>query len=519
MNTNKILLAGLLLASSIGFTGCKDDLFTEITTLDVPRAFSPTDLEAIVVEKTGVRLNWRAVSNASSYSIEIFENAEFTGTAVRTIGNVMYSQLPYTVPGLSGETPYWVRVKAIGEGVDESKWISTTFKTDAEQIFANVNLKVLTSTSVTLNWPAGSTATAISITPGNITHTLTSGELAAGQAVIEGLLPETDYTAKLTSGTKTRGTRTFTTLMDLSKVTTVSPGDDLAAIIAKANPGETIALFPGTYNIKANVTVSKSISIRGTNPANKPVINGAIFKIRELAGLNLRDLVLDGADAPEGNQAIIYDQDNTTGVYGALLVQDCEITKYVKGVLYGNVKARVGSATIRGNIISEIKGVSGDIFDFRNTLAETFLFENNTAYNTTETQRDFFRMDSEGSTNFPGIKSVITIRANTFYNVINKAAGRMLYIRLASHEIHFTKNIIAKTVGYYSKESPTIATMANNNYFEAPNFTASTTAAATNDKGTFTTKDPKFASPSTGNFTISDLDLKANGIGDPRWRQ
>lgn len=518
MNTNKILLVGLLLSGTIGFTGCKDDLITEITTLDVPRAFSPTELVAVVVEKTGARLNWRAVSNASSYQIEVFENAEFNGTPSRTIENVLFEQLPYTVTGLSGETPYWVRVKAFGEGVDESKWISTTFTTDAEQIFQNVNLKVLTSTSVTLNWPAGSVATAISISPGNTVHTLTSEELAAGQAVIDGLSPETDYTAKLSSGTKTRGTRTFTTLMDLSKVTTVSPGDDLAAIVAKANPGETIALFPGTYNIKADVIVSKSVSIRGTNPANKPVVNGAIFRIKELAGLTLRDLVLNGADAPDGNQAIIYDQENTNTSYQSLLVQDCEITKYVKGVLYGNVKARVASVTIRGNIISDIKGTN-DIFDFRYSIADTFLFENNTVYNTTDPQRDFFRMDSGGSTAFSGIKSIITIRANTFYNVINTAAGRMLYIRLASHEIHFTKNIIAKSVGYYSKETPTIATMANNNYFEAPNFTASATAAATNDKGTFTTKDPKFASPSTGNFTISDVDLKANGIGDPRWRQ
>gem|GEM_PF-2012477 len=29
---------------------------------------------------------------------------------------------------------------------------------------------------------------------------------------------------------------------------------------------------------------------------------------------------------------------------------------------------------------------------------------------------------------------------------------------------------------------------------------------------------PEFANASTGDFTISNIDLKANGIGDPKWR-
>jgi hypothetical protein len=95
-----------------------------------------------------------------------------------------------------------------------------------------------------------------------------------------------------------------------------------------------------------------------------------------------------------------------------------------------------------------------------------------------------------------------------------------LYIRLAKHNIYFTKNIIANSSGYYTNQaSTTITTIANNNYFAAPNFTASTTSNAQNDTGTFTTLNPGFTNPAAGNFTISELTLKANGIGDPRWRQ
>jgi len=508
-------MVGLLLGASLSFTGCKDDLLTEITELDVPRAFSPTELEAIVVERTGVRLNWKAVSNADSYTIEFFDNAEFSGSPARTVENITFDQLPYTVSGLLGETLYSVRVKAIGTGVDDSKWITTTFTTDAEQIFEDVNLETLTATSVILNWHAGEAASTITLAPGNITHTVTAEEIAAGQATITGLIPETAYTAKLMNGTRLRGTRTFTTLLDLGGAIAVNPGDDLNALVAGASAGDVFALMPGTYDINADLVVSKSISIKGAKPASKPVINGLVFKIKGNAGLSLKDLTLIGAGATVSNQAIIYDE-ASDNAYGPLVIQDCEIQNYDKGLMYVNVKARIEAVTFSGNIIKNITGNGGDFIDFRNGLANTFLFENNTVYNSVEA-RDLFRMDDGGSTNFAGVTSVITIRTNTFYGV--SKAKRFLYIRLASNQIHFTKNLIAETTGYYTNQaSTTITTMANNNYFNAPNFTASTTSNAKNDTGTFTTFDPGFANASAGDFTISNIDLKANGIGDPRWR-
>ena len=59
--------------------------------------------------------------------------------------------------------------------------------------------------------------------------------------------------------------------------------------------------------------------------------------------------------------------------------------------------------------------------------------------------------------------------------------------------------------------------MANNNYFNAPNFTASTTANAINDKGVYTLLDPGFKDADKGDFTVSNETVKDNRIGDPRW--
>lgn len=515
MKTNKILMIACFLIGLIGSSGCKDDDFTEITTLDVPRAFSPTELQAIVVNRTGVRLTWKAVNNADSYKIEFFDNAEFSGNPVRSIDNISFEQVPYTVSGLLGETTYSVRVKAIGTDVDDSKWVSATFSTDAEQIFQNINLETLTATSVTLNWPAGEAASTITLTPGNITHTVTSAEVAAGQATISGLTPETAYTAKLMNGTRVRGTMAFTTLLDLGGAIAVKPGDDLLALVANASAGDVFALMPGTYNVNAELVVNKSISIKGAKPASKPIINGLVFKIKGNAGLSLKDLTLIGAGATVSNQAIIYDE-ASDNAYGPLVVQDCDIQDYDKGLMYVNVKARIEEVTFSGNIIKDIKGNGGDFIDFRNGIANTLLFENNTVYNSVEA-RDLFRMDGGGSTNFPGVTSVITIRTNTFFSV--SKANRFLYIRLASHQIHFTKNLIAESNGYYTNQPlTTITSMANNNYFNAPNFTASTTSNAKNDTGTFTKLDPGFTNAAAGDFTISNVDLKANGIGDSRWR-
>ena len=89
--------------------------------------------------------------------------------------------------------------------------------------------------------------------------------------------------------------------------------------------------------------------------------------------------------------------------------------------------------------------------------------------------------------------------------------------------IHFSKNIVANSAGIHSNQAATVLVPANfiqNNYFNSPTYLGG--GAATNikyDTGTATTIDPGFTSAATGNFTVSDITLKINGIGDPRWRQ
>lgn len=500
----------LSLSVALIATGCSDDIDPEIKSLDTDRVFSPTGVTAKIVNQTGVRLTWNANEKAENYQIEILQG----DATVKTVNDIKNTDIPYTITGLEGETEYSAQIKAITAGVADSKYSTVKFKTEAEQIFKSIATDELKATEVTLRWTARESANEIVITPGDMKHTVTAEEIAAGAATITGLVGETTYTAKLMKGTKTRGTLTFTTLIDLGNAIKVEPTDDLAALIADAANGDVFALMPGTYEIAA-ISVTKSIGIKGARPNDRPILSGTIIRISEGAGLDLKDLVLDGLNPSGGDQAIIYDAD---GTYGSFTMDACIIKNYTKGAMYANNKSLIESMTITNCVYSNIECNGGDFIDFRNGIAKTFTYKYNTAYNSAAA-RDFFRMDDNGSTNFPGIKSVVTIENNTFYNVTNNSGKRILYIRLkGNNEIHFNKNILAATAGYYSNQTSTkIVEMIDNNYFNAPNFTASTVDKAINDKGNFTTLDPGFKDAANGDFTVSNETLKDNNIGDPRW--
>ncbi|MCA5004003.1 DUF4957 domain-containing protein [Sphingobacterium bovistauri] len=510
-----IKLFGLMaITMSLTFSACDSKLTEEITALNLDRALSPTDVIAQVVERTNVRLNWKKVNKAVSYSIEFYDNPTGTGTATKRIDNIQYDQLPYTVEGLDGETEYLVKVQAIGENTADSKWSSVLFTTGTEQILRAVNPEETTSSSAILRWPAGLNATSVEVSPGNKTIPVNATHITNGAITIEGLGSDISYTAKLMNGAKIRGTITFTTMLG-DNVTKVGPTDDFVATLASLQDGDIVALEPGEYNVNADVTIDKSITIQGYRPADKPVLKGLIIKLKAGAGLNIKDVVMDGTGNSSGNQSVFYDDDMS---YGELTIENSEFRNYVKGLLYVNKKARISKVTYSNNLIYNIECNGGDFIDFRSGLADEFNFRNNTVYNSA-LARDFFRMDAGGSTNFPGVQSKIYIENNTFHKILAGTSNRLLYVRLASHQIYFNKNIVSEANGVHSNQaSTTITQMNQNNYHLSPNFTAGTASNVRNDTGNFTLLNPQFTNASSGNFTVGNLDLKLNEIGAARWR-
>lgn len=505
------------LAVVLTHTSCSDDRMKELTELTTDRFFSPTGVSAQIVNQTGVRLSWKKSTGATSYTMELFANGElnFDGTPVKRIEGITSEQIPYTIVGLDGATNYSIRIKAVGSAVADSKWSTITFKTNDEQIMKTVPADAIQATAVRLNWTAGEAATTIMINPGNVIHQVTTQEIAAGEATIRGLASETAYTATLLKGAKVRGSATFTTLIDLGDAVVVKPTDDLAAVISRAKAGDVLALMPGTYTLVADVTIDKAISIKGAKPAERPMLKSAYFNIDKGASLILKDLVLDGENKSGGNCFLTLQ----TGPFGSIRLEDSKLTNYPKGLVWGNFNAYLETFVVNNTIFDNFVCNGNDFVDFRNTIAKTFEFTNNTVANSA-LDRDFFRMDAGGSTAYPAITSTIKVNNNTFYNVVQNAARRFFYIRLAKNEITFSKNLIVKSQAMTANQTATNLTeRQGNNYFEAVNFYNSSASGVKNDVAAngYTLVDPGFKGAGNGDYTLGNQTLRENKIGDPRW--
>ncbi len=505
--------------------GCKDDIPPEITDMKVSRLFSPTGMSAMVVSQTSIRLTWAAVRDAESYTAEFFEsdNLNFSGTPVRTVAGITFDKLPITITGFAGDTDYALRVKAVGKSITESKWVAATLKTGTEQIFFAVNPLEITATGVTLRWPAASVATAIILTPGNITRTLTTSEIAAGVAIITGLQSETPYTAKLMNGTKTRGTATFTTLIDLGGSTPLYPADDLNAKLSAGVDGESFVLFPGNYTVyQGDINITKSITIRGLYPHNKPIVYIRLVLASGITNLTIKDLEMVGTF---GSTILAQAISCNPGTYNInnFIVDGCVVRSYNQAFISGGSTpiVRVQQLTINNCIMSNIVNDGGDFIDFRTGFVANLTITKSTFNRVAAFPRDFIRLDNS-SGSFPGSTSNVLIEQCTFYQVSN--TRRILYVRFVNNASTVKKTIFAGAdasyTGYFTNQATTTQPVCDqNNYHNAPSFLSGVTGGKFDISGTHRTLNPGFVNPDAGNFKVTNADLILFGIGDPRWLQ
>lgn len=497
--------------------GCSDDL-TEIKEINYDRVFSPTNLEATVVNNTNVRLRWTRNSSAESYTVELFadDSLSFAGNPVKTIEGITSAQIPYLIEGLAGETRYSARMKSVNSTTNDSKWTGVTFLTGAENILLPFQDGDIQATSVTFRWPAGQQVTHITLEPGSINRPVTAAEVAAGVAIVEGLTGETTYGARLMNDAKVRAITTFTTLVDIGDAIAVYPEDDFIAMLASASDGDAFALFPGEYGDASKFVVNKQVEIKAVYPYDKPILKG-YFALEGNSSLLLQSVVLDGAGLSDGNQAIVFATAQAT--YGNITLEGSEIRNHVKGLYYLNVVSLVESITINNCLIHDIVSSGGDFMDSRTGAIKKLTLSNSTIYNSV-TARDMIRMDN-ASANFPGVSPQIIVDKNTIYNVSNGANRRLLYVRYTGHSIIFTNNIVAETLAQFSNQGSTaIPTFENNNYHNAPGLHSggldASGARFFDDTGL--QEDPLFENPAGGNFKVGNDLIIEKGIGDPRWR-
>ena len=510
-----VYLSAVLIA--VVFSGCSEDIDPEIKSIDGNRLFSPVDLKASIENKTNVTLAWNAVNKATGYNVEIYENADlnFEGNPLRTA--IVTSASCY-IENLTGGITYSARVQAMGENIEDSKWTTITFKTvPGPSIFYPIEPDDITYTSVTLRWPAGSGATSIILTPGDIKYDVTADDIAAGTATISGLDSDKFYTATLINGIVTIGTISFRTPFDpsTSVIIPVSTTEELQAAIASAASGSVLYLEPGLYETTSIDVITHSISIRAKDPENRPTLKGFSFSVTDNAGLTLKDLILDGTGANSDNQMVVYKEGDN---FDKLSIQACDVKNYVKGVLYVNQKSLLTSVEINKCIFSNILCSGGDFIDFRNGITNSLLFTENTVYNCAGAGRDLFRMDAGGSTNYPTAMSTVTVSQNTFDNI--SPGKRVFYVRAGANiSITAERNIFSNTTACYSDQSttqPSIKSIAENNYYKADSFLDDSKKVYDNGSE-YTKLDPMYQDAANGDFTVVNEALKDLGIGDPRW--
>jgi len=547
---SKILTLSVILFISALAGSCEDNLPEEITEVTVSRLFSPAGLDVRVVHKVSVRLNWIPVRNADSYTIEFHENEQldFSGTPVRILTGVTVEQLPITVGGFGGDTGYSVRVKALGVGIDPSKWITATFRTDPEQILFPMNPDEVTAFGTIIRWPAGEIATSIVFNPGNIIRPVTVEEVLAGVAIVTGLQSETSYTATLMNGNKVRGSVTFTTLIDLAGATAVHPTDDLAAMVAAAPPGSVLALFPGEYTaFMGDIIIDKSITIRGLRPNDKPNIFNRFIIRTGATDANLAFIDLEmvgnrftppGAALPGQLEACFFDVGTHT--VNNFILSGMIVRNYFRSLVASRANlGRITNLTIENSVVTDIFCSGGDFIDFRAGHVSNLTLRNSTfdkvatglrAPQAHSAPRAFIRLDA--NTNWPGTSTRVLIENNTFYNVSHNpetpavVGSRIIDIRFVPNESTIRNNLFVGaspdyTAHFSERVETSHPTFSNNNYFNASRFLAGVPApppaVPKYDTSSPTTLNPGFVNADAGNFRVTNDDLIFRRVGDPRW--
>lgn len=510
-------MAALLMAGGV-ISSCSD--IDPVHSLELSRVLSPTNLSVRVRNSVNLELSWDAMNKATSYTVEVYEGTTAEGTPVFTQEGINTDT--YTVKaGLLGETVYYVQVKAVGEGIADSKWTGMKVTTDAEQIFKAVDAAEITHHSAVIRWTDGMMTSAdagnkVIVTPVSdasaaLEYTVTSEDVNNGYVTIDGLTQDTQYQAVMKRGSVTRGTVNFKTRIDTGDMIPIDEGANLAEELAKAKDGDAFVLLGSSYTLTEDFELTKSISLTSIDPTNKPTISGGRFIFNsDVASFSMSNIIFD----VENNYGNFIEAKG--GSLGSLTLESCEIKNTNNNMIYSNAAADFGTITVNNCIISNI-GDSGDgVFDIRKGTVTSVTLTNSTI---TDVKRTFIRI--EVATDFTmtncTLYKVSTLDHKDNRGLFSLAKGNTLNVEnclFYGIGLATPTNVNSGVWGRSDKMKAT-ATYANNYYFDCPNLWSN----LYKDDYSFvaTELDPQFTDAANGDFTVQSQDLKDNQVGDPRW--
>ena len=510
-------MAALLMAGGV-ISSCSD--IDPVHSLELSRVLSPTNLSVRIRNSVNLELTWDAMDKATSYTVEVYQGETAEGTPVFT--QECINAETYTVKaGLLGETVYYVQVKAVGEGITDSKWTGMKVTTDAEQIFKAVDAAEITHHSAIIRWIDGMmtnadagnkvTVTPVSNASAALEYTVTNEDVTNGYVTIDGLTQDTEYQAVMKRGSVTRGTVNFKTRIDTGDMIPIDEGANLAEKLTDAKEGDAFVLLGSSYTLTEDFELTKSISLTSINPTNKPTISGGRFIFSsDVASFSMSNIIFD----VENNYGNFLEAKG--GSLGSLTLEGCEIKNTNNNMIYSNAAANFGTITVNNCIISNIGDGGDGVFDIRKGALTSATITNSTI---TDVKRTFIRIE---------VPTDFTMTNCTLYNVatVDNANNRGLF-SLAKGKTLNVKNCLFYGIGLatptnansgvWGRSDKMKATdkYANNYYFNCPNLWSN--MYKDNHSSVATECDPQFADAANGDFTVQSQDLKDNQVGDPRW--
>lgn len=476
MKKNIIYLYTLLAFVGVSFfvTSCSDE--DSVKDLKLDQVLSATELKMEALADISVNVSWRQMFNADEYEIILSKDPSFSDVSQVVYTNRFfqaYKKGDYcevNIPKLEPETDYYARVQCFNSDgtTEDSKYVYAEVTTVAEQIMSPIGKADVTDHSVTFYWTPGEFVQEIELinSEGEViaSYTPSGDDIAVGKYTIDELEAHTTYTVRLVSDVgKTRGRRTFTTLLDLSNATVVSEEDDWVSMVQNATAGSVFAFEPGDYSTdQTNVKINSGVILAAQDITNMPTFH-CEFNINNNASLYCYYLKISADEGKFKDQCFNF---ASTGQTGSLDVEGCEVYGFSKGLVYINTTAVVNEINITGSFIHDIPCNGGDFIDARSGGWTTLNFKDNTVVYCF-IARDFLRSDKVGNTN--------NIENNTFYNCGNgDAAYRLFYTRGSGTVNNFKSNIVFgfnNKRGFYNNSSWGDINVDNNVYFNCLNLT------------------------------------------------
>ena len=210
----------MLFAGAASLHGCSDpDGIIEDIAYD--REFSPLNFTYTLTNNVNVAFSWTVMTGVSDYTLTLSYTDGDGGVydqvdLIAPLGGdgATATTMDYTFKELPGNRAWKAELVAVSQraGVADSKPAVCTFATGVENLFLNdgkVSDDDITATTALLRWVAGSNVTALNVTPGVGTVSLSAEQIAAGECELTGLTTGTAYTVELLRDDAVRGIVTF----------------------------------------------------------------------------------------------------------------------------------------------------------------------------------------------------------------------------------------------------------------------------------------------------------------------